>query len=70
MAKAKDDHWMEEAFSKNKGKLHKETGTPAGKKISAKKLKKAENSKNPTVRKEADLAATAKKINAKRKKGK
>ena len=48
-----------------KGLLHKETGTPKGKKIPEKKIKKAEKSKNPAVRKRAQFADNAKKWNHK-----
>lgn len=43
-----------------KGALHKELHVPEGKKIPAKKLEKAEHSKNPTLRKRAVLAETLK----------
>lgn len=43
-----------------KGQLHRDLGVPQGEKIPAKKLKKAEHSKNPTVRKRAVLAETLK----------
>jgi hypothetical protein len=52
---AKD--WIEKA-TKNKGALHRATGTPAGQKIPAKKLARASRSENPKVRKEAQLAKT------------
>lgn len=45
----------------HKGLLHKDTGTPAGKKIPASKLKKALHSKDPAVRKRAVFAQNAKK---------
>lgn len=45
-----------------KGKLHRELGVPEDKKIPAKKMAKAEHSKNPTIRKEANLAKTLKKM--------
>lgn len=45
---------------KHPGKLHRELGVAEGKKIPAKKLAKAEHSKNPTIRKEAVLAKTLK----------
>lgn len=51
--------WIKEA-TKNKGKLHRELGVKEGEKIPAKKLAKAEKSKNPTIRKEANLARTLK----------
>jgi hypothetical protein len=59
---------MEKAFSKNKGKLHRETGTPEGKNIPAGKLEKAEHSKSTMVKREANLACTAKRIGLKRSK--
>lgn len=45
----------------NKGKLHKDLGVKSGQKIPAAKLAKAENSKNPAVKKRAVFAANAKK---------
>ena len=48
---------------KNKGKLHKELGVPAGKKIPAAALAHAKNSKNPAERKRATFAENAKKWN-------
>ncbi len=51
--------WIKEA-TKNKGKLHRELGVKEGEKIPDKKLAKAEKSKNPTIRKEANLARTLK----------
>lgn len=45
----------------NKGKLHKALGVPKGQKIPPGKLAKAKHSKSPTVRKEANFAANAKK---------
>lgn len=62
MAK-KDGHWMEKAFANAKGQLRRETHTPAGKKISETALNKAENSKNPTERKRANLAEIARRAN-------
>lgn len=47
---------------KHPGKLHRELGVPQGQKIPAKKLAKAEKSKNPTIRKEANLAKTLSKF--------
>lgn len=52
-------NWIAGA-TKNKGALHKALGVPEGKKIPSKKLTKAENSKNPKIRKEAALAKTLK----------
>ena len=58
MAKAKGDpiHIKPE----NKGKLHRALDVPAGKPIPAGKLEKAENSKNPKLREEANFAKNAK----------
>jgi hypothetical protein len=53
--------WIQKAI-KHPGKLHRELGVAQGKKIPAKKLAKAEHSKNPTIRKEANLAKTLKKL--------
>lgn len=52
-------NWIAGA-TKNKGALHRALGVPEGEKIPAKKLEKAEHSKNPTMRKRADLAETLK----------
>jgi hypothetical protein len=57
-----DDMWIQKAVSKGKGKLHEKLHVAKGKKIPAKKLEKAEHSKNSKVRKEADLAKTLKKM--------
>lgn len=51
--------WIAEA-TQNKGALHKNLGVKEGDKIPAKKLAKAERSKNPKIRKEAVLADTLK----------
>lgn len=53
------DKWIKGAV-KNKGALHKELDVKAGDKIPAKKLEKAEKSKNPVERKRAILAQTLK----------
>lgn len=47
---------------KHPGKLHRDLGVPQGKKIPAKKLEKAKHSKSPSIRREANLAATLKKL--------
>jgi hypothetical protein len=49
--------WIQGAI-KHKGALHKALHVPMGEKIPAKKLTKAEHSKNPTMRKRATLAKT------------
>lgn len=51
----------------HKGILRKKLGAKEGLPIPADKLKKAENSKNPTTRKQAVLAETLKKIGRERK---
>lgn len=55
------EKWIQKAI-KHPGKLHRELGVPQGEKIPAKKLVKAEHSKNKTIRKEANLAKTLKKL--------
>jgi hypothetical protein len=60
------EKWIQKAVGKNPGKLHRELGVPQGKKIPAKKLMKAEHSKNPTIRKEANLAKTLKGMHKKK----
>lgn len=57
--------WIQKMHMK-KGALHEQLGVPAGKKISEKKLKKAEHSKNPTERKRAVLAETLKGLRKKK----
>jgi hypothetical protein len=47
---------------KNPGALHRKLHVPKGEKIPAKKLTKATHSKNPTLRKEAILARTLKRL--------
>jgi hypothetical protein len=58
MAKEK---WIQKMHMK-KGALHRELGVKEGQKIPAKKLEKAEHSKNPKLKKRADLAKTLKKM--------
>jgi hypothetical protein len=55
-----DANWMQGAV-KHPGALHRELGVPEGKKIPHAKLEKAENSNNPKIRKQAQLAETFKK---------
>lgn len=59
--KTKDGLWIQKMHMK-KGALHRELDVPQGKKIPAKKLKKAEHSKNPTIKKRAVLAETLGKL--------
>lgn len=53
--------WIQDMHMK-KGALHKELDVPAGKKIPKSKIKKAEHSKNPTLKKRAVLAETLSKF--------
>ena len=50
-------NWIGKMHMK-KGALHSELGVSSGKKIPKSKIKKAEHSKNPTLKKRAVLAAT------------
>jgi hypothetical protein len=50
-------NWIKGAI-KHPGALHRKLGVPVGKKIPAVKLKAAQASKSPTLRKEANLAKT------------
>lgn len=50
-------NWIKGAI-KHPGALHKELGVPEGEKIPSDKLKSAENSSNPLLRKRANLAET------------
>ena len=61
------EHWMQEAFSHNEGKLHRELGVPEGETIPAGKLEKASHSKSATVRKEVALARTGRKYGGRHK---
>lgn len=54
-------NWIAGAI-KHKGSLRKSLGVKKGKKIPSARLKKAEKSKNPTLRKRAVLAETLKKL--------
>lgn len=59
--------WIQKAI-KRPGALSKKLGVPEDKNIPMAKLKKATKSKNPTTRKQANLAITLKKIAKKKKK--
>jgi hypothetical protein len=61
---AEKKNWIAGAI-KHKGALHKELHVKEGEKIPAFKLKKAEHSKNPLLKKRADLAKTLGKMNRK-----
>ncbi len=56
---SKGKNWIAGAIKKP-GALHKALGVPKDKNIPAKKMEKAEKSKNPTMRKRAQLAETLK----------
>lgn len=56
---AGDGNWMEKAFGKNKGGLHRATGTPTGKKIPTAKVRKAAKSGDSHVRHMAQAAKNA-----------
>lgn len=57
------EKWIQKALGpKSKGKLHKKLGVKQGEKIPESKIKKAEKSKSPKLRKEAVLAETLKKL--------
>lgn len=58
---AEKKKFIQEAI-KHPGALHKSLKVPEGKKIPESKLKKAEHSKNPTLKKRAVLAETLKKM--------
>lgn len=55
------EKWIQKAIKKP-GSLRKALQIKAGEKIPESKLKKAEHSKNPTMRKRANLAETLKKM--------
>lgn len=61
--------WIKKAI-KHKGALRRKLGVKKGKKISAKQLKKASKSKNPSTRRQAALAKTLKRLGRKRRKKK
>lgn len=58
--------WMQRAFSKHKGALHRELHVPEGEKIPEKKLEKAAHSKNPRMRRQAALAKVGRRVAGKR----
>jgi hypothetical protein len=58
---AEKKKWIAGAI-KHKGALHKSLHVKPGEKIPASKLEKAEHSKNPTLRRRANLAKTLKKM--------
>lgn len=58
---AEKKKWIQGAI-KHPGALHKSLHVKKGEKIPESKIKKAEHSKNPTLRKRANLAETLKKM--------
>lgn len=52
---------------KHKGRLHDHLGVPRDEKIPEEKLQAASHSKNPTIRREANLAKTLKGLHHKKK---
>jgi hypothetical protein len=61
----KNKNWIQGAI-KHKGSLHEELGVPEGEKIPKVKIKRAEHSKSPTMRKRAQLAETLGKLRKKK----
>lgn len=58
-----DKKFIQKAINpEHKGALRRKLGVKEGQNIPTAKLKKAENSKNPTTRKQATLAMTLKKM--------
>lgn len=58
--------WIQDAIKPiSKGALRKSLGVKKGQKIPVKMLEKATKSKNPTIRKRADLAITLRKMKKK-----
>jgi len=60
------DHWMQSAFGKNPGALHRQLNVPEGQPIPQAKLDKASHSSDPTTRKRVALAEVGKKISRRR----
>jgi len=57
------ERWIQKATSpKTKGVLRKKLGVKKGENIPMNELKKAEKSKNPKTRKQANLAVTLRKL--------
>lgn len=62
MAKKKGRRWMQKAFGKHPGKLHRRLHVPEGERIPAAKLARAKHSSDPSLRKEAALAKVGKRF--------
>lgn len=62
--------WMQKAFGKNPGALHRELGVPEGKPIPAKKMaaarKRAKRTGNTKLMRRLNLAKTGKKLSHKK----
>lgn len=58
--------WMAKAFSKHPGKLHERLHVPEGEPIPESKLEKATHSSDPSLKREAVLAETAKRYAGRR----
>lgn len=61
------EKWMQKAFSKNPGKLHRALGVKEGEKIPAGKIAEARKSEKPGMRKMVALAKTGAKFGGGRK---
>lgn len=57
MTRAKNKNWIKKAI-KNPGSLRGKAGVKKGQKISGKELSKLAKSKNPTTKRQANLAKT------------
>ena len=60
--------WMQQAFSKHPGRLHRRLHVPEGKRIPSSKLRAAAHSSDPSLRREAALAKTGKRYGGKKRK--
>lgn len=65
---ASANKWMQQAFSRNKGALHRQLGIPENKTIPMSTLLRAAKSKNKLLKKRAIAAMIARRIASKRKK--
>jgi hypothetical protein len=61
-----DAHWMEKAFANAHHQLRRKTHTKPGQNISARALKRESGAKSLKTRRQANLAMTARKMNARR----
>lgn len=66
MARKTERKWMQRAFGKHPGKLHRRLRVPEGQRIPAKKLARAAKSRDPELRREVALARTGKRYAGKR----